>query len=63
MIDQKPNIAVIGSGYWGKNIVRNYSQLSVLIFICDSNDWLPELMEPLHKRSPQLSAYLSFYDE
>lgn len=29
------NIAVIGCGYWGKNLVRNFKQLSVLSTVCD----------------------------
>ncbi len=32
------NIAVIGCGYWGKNLVRVFSELGVLHSICDSND-------------------------
>ncbi len=24
-----PTIAIIGSGYWGKNLVRNYQKLGV----------------------------------
>ena len=32
------SIAVIGSGYWGKNLVRNYYQLGVLKLICDKNE-------------------------
>ena len=28
-------VAVIGSGYWGKNLIRNYYQLGVLAAICD----------------------------
>jgi len=31
------SIAVIGSGYWGKNLVRNFHQLGVLKLICDKN--------------------------
>ncbi len=31
------NIAVIGSGYWGKNLVRNFNTLSALHTICDTN--------------------------
>ena len=31
------NIAVIGSGYWGKNLVRNYHQLGALGLICDKD--------------------------
>ena len=26
----KKNIAVVGCGYWGKNLVRNFSELEVL---------------------------------
>ena len=29
------NIAVVGSGYWGKNLVRNFHDLGALIAICD----------------------------
>lgn len=31
------SVAVIGSGYWGKNLVRNFYQLGVLKLICDKN--------------------------
>lgn len=31
----KPNIAVIGCGHWGKNLVRNFSQLGALRAVCD----------------------------
>lgn len=31
------NIAVIGSGYWGKNLVRNFHSIGVLHTICDTN--------------------------
>lgn len=31
------NIAVIGMGYWGKNLVRNFYELGALAVICDSN--------------------------
>jgi len=34
----KPSVAVIGSGYWGKNLVRNYQQLGALRLICDKNE-------------------------
>ena len=33
----KKNIAVVGCGYWGKNLVRNFSELEVLSSICDPN--------------------------
>ena len=31
----KKNIACIGAGYWGKNLVRNFAALGVLHTICD----------------------------
>jgi UDP-2-acetamido-3-amino-2,3-dideoxy-glucuronate N-acetyltransferase len=31
-------IAVVGCGYWGKNLVRNFAQLRALRVICDSNE-------------------------
>jgi UDP-2-acetamido-3-amino-2,3-dideoxy-glucuronate N-acetyltransferase len=31
------NIAVIGGGYWGQNLVRNFAGLGALHTICDSN--------------------------
>lgn len=32
------NIAVVGMGYWGKNLVRNFNSLGVLKVICDADD-------------------------
>ena len=33
-----PRIAVIGSGYWGKNLVRNFNQIGALEMICDRSE-------------------------
>jgi UDP-2-acetamido-3-amino-2,3-dideoxy-glucuronate N-acetyltransferase len=33
----KKNIAVVGCGHWGKNLVRNFYELEVLTSICDPN--------------------------
>ena len=35
-----PKIAVIGCGYWGKNLVRNFAELGVLTSVCDMNQEL-----------------------
>jgi UDP-2-acetamido-3-amino-2,3-dideoxy-glucuronate N-acetyltransferase len=32
------NVAVIGCGYWGKNLVRNFHQLNALGMVCDLTD-------------------------
>ena len=33
----KKNIAVVGCGHWGKNLVRNFSDLGCLAAVCDPN--------------------------
>jgi len=33
-----PRVAVIGAGYWGKNLVRNFYQLGVLKTVCDADE-------------------------
>ena len=35
MIAGKANIAVVGCGYWGKNVVRNFHDLGALSWVCD----------------------------
>jgi len=36
MDHQRPRVAVVGSGYWGRNLVRNFHQLGVLEAVCDT---------------------------
>jgi len=33
-----PSVAVIGSGYWGKNLVRNFYNLNALKLVSDKNE-------------------------
>jgi UDP-2-acetamido-3-amino-2,3-dideoxy-glucuronate N-acetyltransferase len=35
--NQNPRVAVVGMGYWGKNLVRNFYGLGALAAVCDSN--------------------------
>jgi UDP-2-acetamido-3-amino-2,3-dideoxy-glucuronate N-acetyltransferase len=30
------NVAIVGCGYWGKNLIRNFAQLHTLSWICDN---------------------------
>lgn len=43
-IDEKPanplGVAVVGAGYWGKNLVRNFHNLGALRHICDPKEAL-----------------------
>ncbi|MBC8551037.1 MAG: Gfo/Idh/MocA family oxidoreductase [Candidatus Brocadiales bacterium] len=51
------NIAVIGSGYWGKNLVRNFNELGVLHTICDSN---PSTLSTFKEKYPEVEVECSF---
>jgi UDP-2-acetamido-3-amino-2,3-dideoxy-glucuronate N-acetyltransferase len=33
-----PQVAIIGTGYWGKNLVRNFHDLGALAAVCDSSE-------------------------
>jgi len=33
-----PNVAVVGVGYWGKNLVRNFYDLGALTALCDAEE-------------------------
>lgn len=54
-----PNIAVIGSGYWGKNLVRNYHQLGVLKLICDKNE---AVLTDFKQRYPDVETCFALND-
>ena len=41
----KKNIAVIGCGYWGKNLIRNFYELNSLYAICDIDENLLKLFQ------------------
>lgn len=51
------NIAVIGCGYWGKNLVRNFAELGSLHTICDSNS---EVLRKLKAIYPGVNIETSF---
>jgi UDP-2-acetamido-3-amino-2,3-dideoxy-glucuronate N-acetyltransferase len=37
-MDSRSNMAVVGCGYWGKNLVRNFHKLGGLKVLCDVSD-------------------------
>ena len=46
MSEQQVKVAVVGCGYWGKNLVRNFHQLGSLQTICDvDSDRVREMAE------------------
>jgi len=53
MLMESPAVAVIGCGYWGKNLVRNLHQLHALHAICDV---VPSRLEVLQMQYPGVTA-------
>ena len=53
------HIAVVGTGYWGRNLVRIYDQLGVLRTICDTREDVLEAMQEAH---PGVSLTRDFRD-
>ena len=45
------NIAVIGNGYWGKNLVRNFFELGALRTVCDGS---PLVEANVREKYPQI---------
>lgn len=52
-------VAVIGSGYWGKNLVRNYYELGALKLICDKNE---TVLAGFKKQYPEVDTCLALHD-
>lgn len=46
---EKPYVAVIGCGYWGKNLVRNMAELGALAAVADSHAPAAAAMAEAHK--------------
>ncbi|MDA9152161.1 Gfo/Idh/MocA family oxidoreductase [bacterium] len=53
----KKNIAIVGCGHWGKNLVRNFYELGVLHSICDTNHLI---IKPL---SEKYQTKISSFDQ
>lgn len=53
------NIAVVGSGYWGANIVRNFAELNSLYAICEKD---PDKRNELIKKYPNAKIYADYED-
>jgi UDP-2-acetamido-3-amino-2,3-dideoxy-glucuronate N-acetyltransferase len=43
-----PSVAVVGTGYWGKNLVRNFHQIGALRMICDKNEAVLGTLQSKH---------------
>jgi len=59
MTNQNNHIAVIGSGYWGKNLVRNYYNLGALKLICDKNELV---LKGFQEKYPGIESCMAYSD-
>ena len=55
--ENTPTVAVVGSGYWGKNLVRNFDQLGALKLICDKNEMI---LEKFKEDYPSVEVCLAY---
>ena len=54
-----PSIAIIGSGYWGKNLVRVFHDLGALRLVCDKNE---SILADFKNKYQNLETCLAFGD-
>jgi len=54
MGDKMKTVAVVGCGYWGKNLIRNFYELDSLLAICDTNK---KSLDLFHTKYPDSLAY------
>lgn len=57
MTSTSADVAVVGGGYWGKNLIRNFHQLSALSTIVDTSN---EALEKYQDLYPGVKTSLSF---
>src|SRR4051812_37603617 len=50
---QQHTVAVIGCGYWGKNLVRNFHDLGALAVVCEPT---PAGQQIAHALAPQVAV-------
>jgi UDP-2-acetamido-3-amino-2,3-dideoxy-glucuronate N-acetyltransferase len=57
------NIAVVGAGAWGQNLVRNFAELGVLRTICDANASLASRYRTAHPGVGIVGSYQEVLDD
>jgi len=53
----KKNIAIVGCGYWGKNLVRNFYELNSLHTICDEDE---KRLKSFKEKYPDLNIHNNY---
>lgn len=59
MVTNQPSVAVIGAGYWGKNLVRLFFQLGALTLVCDKDE---ALRSQCKEQYPKIETCLALQD-
>lgn len=57
MSEKTNQVVVLGTGYWGKNLVRNFNDLTALHGICDND---PNQLEEIKNKFQVEKAYTNF---
>jgi UDP-2-acetamido-3-amino-2,3-dideoxy-glucuronate N-acetyltransferase len=58
-LEEKIDLALIGAGYWGKNLARVFFELGILKVICDSSD---DTLKRESLKYPDVTTTASFAD-
>jgi predicted dehydrogenase len=58
-LDSKISLALVGAGYWGKNLARVFYELGVLKWICDPS---AETLQRKLEKYPEIKTTVSFAD-
>jgi predicted dehydrogenase/acetyltransferase-like isoleucine patch superfamily enzyme len=56
-------VGVIGSGYWGKNLVRNYAELGTLGGVCDTNVQALDALKTQYPAGMYTTSYQMLLEE
>lgn len=54
-----PRVGLVGVGYWGKNLARNFSSLGALGAVCDAR---PDTLAEIHALYPEAAAISDYGD-
>jgi len=63
MTDAGPRVGVIGTGYWGQNLVRNFHELQALAAVCDSDPGRLRAMTDRYAACPAFTDHASLLGE
>jgi predicted dehydrogenase len=60
---KRPRIGVVGLGYWGPNLVRNFDELAELAWLCDLDETLRERFATRYPNAKVTATYQDLLDD